>query len=99
MIGEDATANYDNPNEDNHDESAMIMNALPEAIKTVSKPKIILLKIEQPLREVQAYIVQPNAPKENTNVYLQLSNHLRAHNASLPRMNPTITSFSKKNYI
>ena len=45
-ICEDDTANYDNKNKDNHNESAMILDTIPEAIKAVSKPKITLLEVE-----------------------------------------------------
>ena len=96
MIAEDAAADHHNENEDNYDESAMIVDTLSESIETVSKPKITLLEVEQHLREVQAYIVQCNAPEETTNMCLQISNQFWAHNNSLPRMNPTITNYFRK---
>lgn len=53
-IGEDNNVEDDNTNEDNHDESVMIVvDTLSEVIETESKPKIIiLLEVEQHLREV-----------------------------------------------
>ena len=41
MISEDDIANYNNTNEDNDNESVMILDTLSETVKPVSKPKII----------------------------------------------------------
>ena len=94
MNAGNAAVDDDNENKDNLD--AMLVDTCTQLIYTVSKPKITILEVEQHLREVQAYIEQCNAPQENTNMCLQISNQLRAHNNSLPRMNPAITNYFKK---